>query len=161
MKIRKTQEIDIKEVLEIYDCAKAFMKANNNPNQWEANYPSEITLREDIKNHVSYVIEDDEGEILGTFAFIIGEDKTYKFIEGKWQSNKEYGTIHRIASNGREKNIAKICFDYCLKKIDYLRIDTHKDNIPMQKAIKRYGFKECGIIYVRDHKARIAFDYIK
>lgn len=160
MKIRKTEEKDIKEVLDIYKVAQEFMVKNNNPKQWEKNYPSIDTLREDMKKEVSYVIEEN-GEILATFAFIIGEDEYYKFIEGSWNSNKEYGTIHRIASNGKGKNIAKACFDFCIKKISYLRIDTHKDNIPMQRAIKNYGFKECGIIYVRNHSPRLAFDYYK
>ena len=55
----------------------------------------------------------------------------------------------------------KACFDYCSEKIDYLRIDTHEDTQPMQDAVLRYGFKKCGIIYVRDGSKRVAFDYIK
>ena len=95
-------------------------------------------------------------------AFIIGEDPTYQVIEdGEWHSSKIYGTIHRIASSGKAKGLAKTCFDYCSEKIDYLRIDTHEDNQPMQDAVLRYGFKKCGIIYVRDGSKRVAFDYIK
>ena len=30
----------------------------------------------------------------------------------------------------------------------------------MQSAVKKYGFKECGIIYTYDGSSRIAFDYI-
>lgn len=162
MRIRKTQEYDINKVLEIYDIARDFMKKNNNPNQWGKSYPSLETLREDMRKEVSYILEDDQGEIQGTFAFIIGEDEYYKYIEnGSWTKDQTYGTIHRIASNGKIKNITKICLDFCIKEISYLRIDTHKDNIPMQKAIKSYGFKECGIIYVRDKSPRLAFDYYK
>ncbi|MDD7306131.1 MAG: hypothetical protein PUG67_06050, partial [Peptoniphilaceae bacterium] len=62
MKIRKTEEKDIKEVLDIYKVAQEFMVKNNNPKQWEKNYPSIDTLREDMKKEVSYVIEEN-GEI--------------------------------------------------------------------------------------------------
>lgn len=162
MKIRKTREEDIGKVLEIYDSARSFMRENNNPNQWEKSYPSEKSLREDIKKEVSYVLEDDNSNIQGTFAFIIGVEETYKYIEnGSWTKDSTYGTIHRIASNGKIKNLTKICLDFCIKKIPYLRIDTHEDNKPMQKALKSYGFKECGIIYVRNHSPRIAYDYSK
>ena len=44
------------------------------------------------------------------------------------------------------------------KKRD-LRIDTHKDNRPMQAVIRKFGFQECGVIYVADGSSRLAFDY--
>ena len=56
--------------------------------------------------------------------------------------------------------IARACFEYCIKQIDYIRIDTHKDNISMQTAIERFGFHKCGNIYVKGGAERIAYDYI-
>ena len=73
----------------------------------------------------------------------------------------EYGTIHRIASDGTTKGFARRCFDFCRQKCNYLRIDTHANNKPMQGAIRSYGFQECGIIHTRDGSDRIAFDYIE
>ena len=58
------------------------------------------------------------------------------------------------------KGIARVCFEYCIEQIDYIRIDTHKDNISMQTAIERFGFRKCGNIYVRDGAERIAYDYL-
>ncbi len=159
MKIRKTQEKDIKNVVDLYQKARDFMRKSGNPNQWQDGYPSEESLRDDMKKGVSYVIED-EGSIVGTFAFIIGEDTFYSHIEnGAWRKDEPYGVIHRIASSGQVRNFTKICLDFCLEQIPYLRIDTHEDNIPMKRAIKRYGFKECGLVYVRDKSPRRAFDY--
>lgn len=44
-----------------------------------------------------YVIEED-GQIHGVFAFILGADPTYAVIEdGAWRSDEAYGTIHHIA----------------------------------------------------------------
>lgn len=161
MKIRKTEEKDLPQVLKIYDGARDFMRKNNNLSQWDSSYPGEESLREDMKNQVSYVLEDDK-EIIGTFAFIIGKDSYYDYIEGgSWRKDEPYGVIHRIASNGKIRGFTKICLDFCIKEIPYLRIDTHEDNKAMQKALKSYGFKECGTIYVRGHSPRIAFDYYK
>ena len=64
------------------------------------------------------------------------------------------------AGNSYVIGIARACFEYCIKQIDYIRIDTHKDNISMQTAIERFGFHKCGNIYVKGDAERIAYDYI-
>ena len=84
----------------------------------------------------------------------------YLMGKGKLYQDRLYGTIHRLAPNGIVKGIARACFEYCIKQIDYIRIDTHKDNISMQTAIERFGFHKCGNIYVKGGAERIAYDYI-
>ena len=79
-------------------------------------------------------------------------------MSGRWHADRPYGTIHRIASDGTAKGIARFVFDWCAQQIDYLRIDTHENNRPMQAAVLRYGFQPCGIVQVRGG-ARLAFDY--
>ena len=162
MEIRKSKKEDINEILNIFVIARKYMLANGNASQWNKGYPSKEIMEQDINNGNSYLIIDNN-EIVGTFSFIIGEDATYKkIINGNWRKeNTLYGTIHRLASSGKRKGIAKVCFDYCSTKVDYLRIDTHKDNISMQSAILKYGFKECGNIFVRDGSIRNAYDLIK
>lgn len=161
MEVRKSTANDMNEILSIYDSARAYMVTHGNPTQWQAGYPGEDVLAKDIANGDSYVITAD-GTIVGTFSFIIGEEPTYQIIEnGEWNYNKPYGTIHRVASNGIRKGVAAICFDYCSRQIDYMRIDTHEDNLAMQNAIGKYGFQKCGIVYVRDGTRRIAFDYMR
>ena len=161
MYIRHTQPEDIDRLLAIYQEARTFMIQQGNPTQLTHGYPAKDLLMQDIRKSNSYVcIEKDR--IVGTFAFIIGEDPTYQVIEnGAWHAAKEYGTIHRAASDGTIKGLTKYIFDFCTAKKDYVRIDTHQDNLPMQNAIKRYGFRPCGIIHVADGLPRIAFDYIK
>lgn len=157
MNIRKANEEDILDILHIYATARNYMRENGNPNQWENGYPDEPVVRADIKNGTAFLVEQNR-EILGVFVFIIGEEPTYQAIEqGKWSAELEYGTIHRIASSGKVKGITKFCFDYCTEKIDYLRIDTHRDNKLMQRVIEKYGFRKCGVIQVRNGD-RIAFD---
>lgn len=160
MIIRESKNEDIVTILKIYDNARLFMRNHGNNVQWNG-YPNIDTLQNDMKNNNSYVIEDD-GQVIATFALIIGIETTYiNIYDGKWNDNKTYGTIHRVASDGSHKNITKLCFDYCISKCDYLRIDTHQLNEIMQNAILRYGFKYCGIIYVGDGTPRLAYDYIK
>ena len=100
--------------------------------------------------------------IHGVFAFIIGEDPTYRIIEnGEWKSDTLYGTIHRLASTGYTKNVFHEVMNFCLQKISHIRADTHEDNLIMQNLLLKEGFEECGIIYVRDHTLRKAYQYIK
>lgn len=160
MNIRKTTLNDMDEVSGIYEIARAYMRSHGNPDQWGDSYPSEEMILEDILLGNSYLIEE-AGEICGVFVFIIGEDPSYRIIQnGKWNGSGTYGTIHRIASNGRKHGIAQCCFEFCDQQIRYLRIDTHQDNLTMQAAIKEFGFRECGTIFV-SNGTRIAFDRIR
>ena len=159
MEIRKSTKADEKEILNIFEVAKKYMIIHGNATQWNKGYPGKDIVENDINNGNNYVVINN-GVIVGTFSFIIGAEENYqKIINGNWHKNKLYGTIHRLASNGKIKGISKTCFNFCTSKIDYVRIDTHPDNIPMQSAILKYGFKECGNIFVHDGSIRIAYDW--
>ena len=66
-----------------------------------------------------------------------------------------------MASDGVTKGVTKAAFSYGMEKSGYLRIDTHEDNKPMQGALKKFGFRECGIIHLERGAERIAFDCLK
>lgn len=160
MIIREARTEDIERILEIYDIAKVFMRQTGNPHQWNSRYPDQITLEEDIHKHQLFVMEEDS-IIYSVFAFIIGEDPTYKKIEGAWLDHSIYGTIHRIASDGTMHQVFKKAVDFCSEKCAHLRADTHEDNKIMQKVILKNGFQETGIIYVEDGTPRIAYEKVK
>lgn len=161
MEIRTSRLEDADEIMHIFSIARSYMAAHKNVSQWNNAYPGMDVLKADILSHNNYVILD-SGKIVGTFTFIIGDEPTYQIIKnGAWHSDRTYGTIHRLASNGSAKGIARTCFQFCMKKADYIRIDTHADNLTMQAAIEKAGFQKCGNIYVRDGSERIAYDYIR
>ncbi len=78
--IRKTEEKDIPAVMDIFAYAREFMKSTGNPDQWGDTWPERWAVEEDIKNGTGFVMEEN-GRIFATFAFIIGEDYTYRVIE--------------------------------------------------------------------------------
>lgn len=159
MTIRNAFQSDMEAMMKIFASAKEYMDRTGNATQWERGYPNPEILETDISNKNCYVFVAN-GTVVGTFSFIIGDEPTYHRIEnGQWHQDKPYGTIHRLASNGTVRGIANACFAFCCKKTDYLRIDTHVDNTTMQKAIREFGFQECGVISVRNGSKRIAFDY--
>lgn len=127
MKIRLSQIEDIPAIMAIYDVARQFMKDQGNPTQWDGGYPSAGLIEDDIAAGYSFVVEE-EGQLVGTFAFIIGEDPTYQVIEkGAWHFVEPYGTIHRIASNGQVRGLSRQVFDFCCQQIRhaYIPIDSH------------------------------------
>ena len=77
------------------------------------------------------------------------------------QNDGAYRAVHRIAvaEGCHGKGVADICFDFALSFCGNVKIDTHRDNIPMQKALSKYGFRHCGTVYVRDRSPRLAFEY--
>ena len=158
MAIRKTTMEDIPRLMEIYAIAREFMKNSGNPTQWGNNHPPKSILEHDAEAGVGYAMCDDDGTIYATFAFIIGDDPTYRDIyDGEWLDDDPYGTIHRIASDGTHRGIMKECVSFCESIIPNLRIDTHNDNKVMQHQIEKNGFTKCGTIYVEDGSPRIAY----
>ena len=100
-------------------------------------------------------------KIVGTFCFVPSPDPFYAIIEdGAWLNDDSYYVIHRIASDGSYKGIGDICLNWCAKQHPNLRADTHKDNIIMQNLLTRNGFIRCGIVYVSNGTARIAYQKI-
>ena len=55
MEIRPTELKDLPLVMEIYDYARAFMRANGNATQWIDGYPSESFIRQEIEDGHSFV----------------------------------------------------------------------------------------------------------
>jgi len=162
MIIRKTEPRDLDSIDRIYSDAKAFMRANGNMLQWNyGGYPNRESAEADMREGIGYVCED-EGEIVAVFMFKIGEDKTYKVIyDGAWLNDEPYAAIHRVAVARHGTGIVDFCFDYCLKMFPSLKIDTHRDNIPMQKALARNGFKYCGIIHLESGDERLAYQKLR
>ena len=149
---------DLSELLAIYASAKEFMHSHGNPTQWVGAYPDEETLREDVRRHQLFVQYDEEG-IYACFALIGGEDPTYGVIEdGAWRSHEPYGTIHRIAGNRRKKGVFAECVAFARRHYSHLRVDTHEDNLPMQGAILKSGFRYAGIIRLADGSPRRAYE---
>ncbi len=160
MLIRKTKIEDIDSAAEIYESAKGYMRKSGNLKQWSTGRPNAESIREDISEGCSYVCERD-GEIIAVFYFKKGVDPTYVHIyDGAWRSSGEYAVIHRIAVKYHGEGIADFIYRYCFNRCSALRIDTHKDNLPMQKSLLKNGFEYCGIIYISDGSERLAYEKV-
>lgn len=159
MEIVKAVKEDLAEITRIYEDARSFMRDNGNEKQWSGGYPGKEDIISDIENGILYKVVDDEN-IACVFCCLDKPEPTYeKIYEGKWKDDGDYRAVHRIAvSKGcHGKGVAAMCFDYALSFCGSVRIDTHRDNIPMQKALAKNGFEYCGIIYLQNGEERLAY----
>ena len=160
MKIRKTMPADISAVAEIYENARRFMYESGNPNQWVGR-PNEEDVKRDIANGNGYVVVGENEEIIGAFYLSLEPDPTYLRIDnGDWISADPYAVIHRIAVKHHGCGIADFIYNYAYNIRQNVRIDTHKDNAPMQRSLTKNGFKYCGIIYLESGDERLAFQKV-
>ena len=153
LSIRKSKIDDLDRILEIYEIARDFMKKSGNSTQWGDSYPDRALVKEDIENEISYVAEN-AGNICAVFVFYIGKEQSYEnFIVEK----NDYGIIHRVASDGSMKGVVSEAYNFVKNEISNIKIDTHKNNISMQTALAKLGFRKCGIIYPEYGGERILY----
>lgn len=169
MKIRLSKIEDIPQIATIINDAKELL-ASLHIDQWQNGYPNAEQVENDIKNNESYVVVNDEGNVVATSMFTLRKEPTYKeVIDGNWLISEDevYGVIHRMAikKEYRKLGLATFLFDEFHqqlkdKNIQSLKIDTHEDNLGMQSLIKKLGYKYCGIIYTSYNAKRLAFEKV-
>ena len=156
--IRKTTLADLPTILNLRDQAREIMRSYGNTFQWPDGYPPEEKFIHDIEQGYTYLMKDDAGLIVGTFAFIPGPDVTYNVIYGgQWLNDEPYYVIHRIASTPDSHGILDAVLDYCEAVAPNIRIDTHEANIIMRKGLEKRGYRYCGIIHLLNGYERLAF----
>ena len=157
--IRRASPEDLPTLAPVYAAARRFMAEHGNPTQWSDRYPLPEDLEADVEKGQLYVWTPD-GAVRGAFVLQLGEEPSYRHIEGAWRSEEPYGTIHRVASDGTRPGLFAACADFCKGRMSHLRIDTHRDNAVMQHLIARHGFVLCGTIWVEDGTPRLAYDWL-
>lgn len=151
---------DMPALRRIYAAARRFMRETGNPNQWGEDRPEEQLLIQDIALRRLYVCEE-QGRPCASFAFIPGEDPTYKVIyEGAWLNREPYAVLHRVASDGACHGMLEKMLTFCRQGGTDLRIDTHRENRVMQHLLEKNGFKRCGIIHLLDGDERLAYQWV-
>ncbi len=163
LEVRKTNNEDLKDVMEIINDAKRYFRENG-IDQWQTGYPDAETIRMDINAGQGYVLVED-GQIIATSAIIDGIDPNYAEItNGAWLNEGSYIVIHRTAVRTGHKGIgmANLLYEKAVelakeKGIRSLRADTHANNQPMRRLMKKLGFKTCGLVYMKDGTPRIAY----
>ncbi len=166
MEFRKTIEEDIDYIMNIIKQAQEYFKEEG-IDQWQNNYPNYETIKNDINNGESYVLIENNN-IIATIAVSFEGESTYsKIYNGDWLTNDRYAVIHRVAVDnsykglGISSKIIKYVELLCLdKEVSSIKVDTHEQNMSMQKLLEKNSFVYCGKIYLEDGSGRIAFEKI-
>ncbi len=164
MEVRKATYEDIKRIMEIVNDAKEYLKGQG-IDQWQDGYPNEKSFKSDIDKGESYVVVD--GQVIGCMALSFSGEETYNVIEGAWLTNDKYGVIHRMAVDKeyKGKRVANKLLEFSEKDANEkgvysIKIDTHPENMSMQKWIANNGFEDCGIIYLENGAKRFAYEKV-
>ena len=159
LEIRRAKQEDLGRIMGIYRTAQDYMISAGNATQWGHSFPPAELIQQDIQSGICHLIVDDS-TIHGVFALCEAEEPTYREIhDGAWLNDDPYVTIHRIASDGIAHGIFHAAVEFAKEQAANIRIDTHENNLTMQKLIEKYGFVRCGTIFVRDRSPRIAFQW--
>ena len=166
MEFRQAKISDLDQIMVIIELSKKYLKETQ-VDQWQDGYPAKEDLRRDIESGNSYVLTNKD-EIVATTVISLDGESTYNSIfNGEWITNEEYIVMHRVAvhdkykGKGIFKELIKEAESLALNKgISSIKIDTHRDNISMQRAVVKNDFQKCGIIYLEDGSERIAFEKV-
>ena len=165
--LRKAKSTEIEKIMSIIEDGVKFLKQQG-INQWQHGSPGRSDVENDIKQETSYVYELD-GKIVGT-AMLNTYDADYEKYLTIWTKCNNYLVIHRLAvkKEYRSQGIGhKFMNDIILfakeNSVEYIRIDTHKDNKIMRKYLRKNRFKELDEIKlsmknILDDKERIAYE---
>lgn len=165
--LRKAKNTEIKEIMSVIEDGKEFLKQQG-INQWQHGSPGRSDIEKDIKQDTSYIYEV-SGKIVAT-AMLNTYDADYEKYPTLWTRCNKYLVIHRLAikEEYRSQGIGhKFMNDIILfakeNSVEYIRIDTHKDNVIMRKYLSKNNFKELDEIKLSmknslDDKERIAYE---
>lgn len=69
--------------------------------------------------------------------------------------------MHRFAVLRQGQGVGGAMLDWALRNGRNLRVDTHRDNKPMQGLLASRGFSYCGVIKLgRDGDERLAYTHV-
>ncbi len=159
--IRNATTADIPHILPVFDEAREKMQASDNRKQWINGYPSAEVVQNDIRQQGGFVIEDN-GQIVGYFAFLPSPETTYKEIfDGQWLDDTlPYHVIHRMGAKHGAHGIFSSVVAFAFDRDSNIRIDTHRDNVIMRHNLAKHGFSYCGIIFLLSGDERLAYQKI-
>lgn len=157
----------LEDMCRITDQAKSQLRGMG-VDQWQKGYPCREIWEDDIEKQVAWLAVE-EGKVLGVFTFLTAPDPSYAEIDGAWLADIPYASMHRVcvSDDSKGRGVAGEMFRHgfdMAKELGFgsVRIDTHPENMPMQRALGKAGFVPCGTIILKggseDGDGRIAFE---
>lgn len=121
--------------------------------QWQNGYPNRERLEEDVRLGIGRVLVADGQRVAYGVLTYDGERAYDDLRGGEWlTSGAAYATIHRLCV--AEEEVGKgygRAFMECAEReaamrVASIRVDTHPDNLIMQRLISSLGYRYCGVV---------------
>lgn len=148
---RLAEEADISQMMVMVDQAKETFKAGG-IDQWQKGEPDAKGLAEGIQAGQIHVLED-RGRVVAMITLAQGDDPSYGKIDGAWLDHSPYTALHRVCvsrelkGRGLAGRLLKESEALCLARgYHSVRVDTHPDNLSMQRALVKNGYTACGAL---------------
>jgi ribosomal protein S18 acetylase RimI-like enzyme len=166
---RRASPEDVDTLLSITAQASAFL-AQQGVSQWQDGFPNRDVFLQDIQAGNCWLFTHD-GQPAGCVSLYMGPEPDYDAIQGQWLTQGDYGTVHRlaVAEGYRGRGLATEMLTFMedlLQGLGYpsVRVDTHRDNQPMRKLLKKQGYTRCGVVYLTDtveeDNRRVAYEKV-
>jgi tRNA (guanine37-N1)-methyltransferase len=166
---RRASPEDVDTLLAITAQASAFL-AQQGVSQWQDGFPNRDVFLQDIQAGNCWLFTHD-GQPAGCVSLYRQPEPDYDAIQGQWLTQGDYGTVHRlaVAEGYRGRGLATEMLTFMedlLQGLGYpsVRVDTHRDNQPMRKLLKKQGYTRCGVVYLTDtveeDNRRVAYEKV-
>ncbi len=151
---RRAEERDLEAILRIMDEAKAYLRESG-VDQWQNGYPNREAVLADMAAGRGWVFDCvDDGCLAGYECISMEPEACYPGIDGAWLTGGEnYAVIHRTmaAAKYRGTRLATEMFSFAEELAAGMgrasvRVDTHRDNKPMNRLCEKRGYKYCGVV---------------
>ena len=149
LRLARIEELD--QIYTILEEGRRFLKDQGLP-QWQGGYgPTKHGTQEELEEGQGYAFIY-QGRLSGYLAL---QTDTQDLLEGAWEvfPQKKLAVIKHVAmaDSTRGKGLGKKMLEDSLRAAFVLgyedvRIDTHKDNVVMQKLIASLGFARRGVL---------------
>ena len=153
---RKASLEDMDDLMAIAGEASAYLRSCG-VDQWQDNFPNPEVFARDISKGNCWLFTH-EGKAAGVIVIYLEPEEDYRGIEGRWLTEGEhYGVIHRVAvrdayrGRGLSGEMMQLAEDIILGRgYPSVRIDTHEDNLTMQNMLKKRGYTNCGVVWLKN-----------
>lgn len=154
--IRKANIDDVKRIMTIIENAVADMDSKK-IYQWDESYPNEEVIKQDLKNEVLYVYEDNEN-VKGIIVLSEDYDKEYESIAWKLNSGTHL-VVHRLCvdpkmqGQGIARQLMNFAEEYAKNfKYESIRLDAFVNNGRACRIYEKLGYTKLGIVNFRKGK---------
>lgn len=166
MEFRLAKEVDREKIEKIYEDGSLKLKSLG-INQWQGNEKPNLNNFSNLnENKIIYVLEDKE--IIVSTLIIYDKDEDYENnLVGTWNSPKPYVALHRIAtlSGARKKGYGRKIIEFAENyarenNFKSVRIDTHRENKPMQNLLSSMEYNFVGLVFLDGKRERFAYEKV-